>query len=205
MLITLEQLKLATGSADEKLLKGINDTLTKFQINTPLRICHFLAQAMHESGNFKVTKENLNYSAKGLNTTFKKYFLTEAAALPYERNQQKIANKVYSNRMGNGDEASGDGWKYRGRGFLQCTGKNNYKRLSEDTGVDFINKPELLETLEYAALSAGHYWHVNKINLLADNPNTKEAILKITKAINGGLNGLEDRTVKFNKLIKIIK
>jgi putative chitinase len=201
MNITAEQLKLAVGSTDAKLLKGINDTLTKFQINTPLRICHFLAQAMHESGNFKVTKENLNYSAKGLTGTFRKYFITEASAIPYQRNQQKIANYVYSNRMGNGDEASGDGWKYKGRGFLQCTGKNNYSRLSKDTGVDFLTHPELLETLEYAALSAGHYWSVNHLNALAD----KNDIKAVTKAINGGFIGLEERSKNFNKLMSIIK
>ncbi len=205
MNITAEQLKLAIGSTDANLLKGINDSLTKFQINTPLRICHFLAQAMHESGNFTKSHENLNYNAHGLFTTFHTHFINEAACIPFEHNQEKIANHVYANRNGNGDEASGDGWKYKGRGFLQTTGKANYTRLSKDTGIDFVTHPELLETVQYAALSAGDYWNINHLNVLADNPNTNEAIIKITRAINGGELGLAERKANFNKLITFIK
>ncbi len=204
-MITPQQLKTITGIQDINILtaatNGINETLAKFQINTPLRVNHFLAQLLHESGNLQFLKENLNYSAKGLATTFKKYFITEALATPYARNQEKIANKVYANRMGNGDEKSGDGWRFKGRGYIQLTGRDNYTSLSKDTGIDFINHPELLETIQYAALSAGWFWNKNGLNKLAD----KDDVLSITKKINGGTNGLDDRKAKLVKLKTIIK
>lgn len=204
-MITPQQLKAITDIQDINVLtaatNGINDTLAKFGINTPLRVSHFLAQLLHESGNLQFLKENLNYSAKGLTTTFHKYFITEAVATPYARNQEKIANKVYANRMGNGDEKSGDGWRFKGRGYIQLTGRENYTSLSKDTGVDFVNHPELLETIQYAALSAGWFWNKNGLNNLAD----KDDVLNITKRINGGTNGLQERIANLNKVKKIIK
>lgn len=194
-----------TGIKDATLLtkitNGLNDAFTRFEINTPLRQQHFLAQVLHESGNLKFLKENLNYSAAGLLTTFKKYFPTEDLAKQYERQPDKIANHVYANRMGNGTEASGDGAKFKGRGYIQLTGKDNYHGLTEATQVDFVNHPELLETYEYAALSAGWYWSKTGLNALAD----KDDIVSITKRINGGTLGLDDRRAKLATLKTIIR
>jgi putative chitinase len=174
--------------------------LTKYGLTTTLRKAHFFAQIAHESHLLPIS-ENLNYSAKGLLSTFSKYFKTEADAKAYERQPEKIANRVYANRMGNGDEKSGDGWKFRGRGFIQITGKNNYESLSKDTSQDFIKNPEALLTEANSLLSALWFWKKNNLNLLADQDNVTE----ITKKINGGDNGLADRKallVKFKNVIK---
>lgn len=184
-----------------ELTNAINDTLAKFEINTPLRVQHFLAQVLHESGNLSTFKENLNYSAKGLTTTFRKYFLTEEVATPYARKPDLIANKVYASRMGNGDESTGDGAKFKGRGAIQVTGRENYTQLSKTTGIDFISKPELLETTKYALLSAGWFWSKTGLNAFAD----KDDILTITKRINGGTNGLNERIENLKKLKDIVK
>lgn len=202
--ITIQQLKQITGVNNINFLtsavNGINETLNKYNINTPLRIAHFLAQILHESGYLKTLKENLNYSVQGLTKTFKKYFINEAEALPYARNQEKIANKVYANRMGNGPESSGDGWKYRGRGVIMITGKDNYTTLSKDTGIDFVKKPQLLEQMDYAIMSGGWYWNKNNLNTIAD----KDDILTITKRINGGTIGIESRKEILQKIKKIM-
>ena len=202
--ITIQQLKQITGVNNINFLtsavNGINETLNKYNINTPLRIAHFLAQILHESGYLKALKENLNYSVQGLTKTFKKYFINEAEALPYARNQEKIANKVYANRMGNGPESSGDGWKYRGRGVIMITGKDNYTTLSKDTGIDFVKKPQLLEQMDYAIMSGGWYWNKNNLNTIAD----KDDILTITKRINGGTIGIESRKEILQKIKKIM-
>lgn len=162
-------------------------------INTPLRLAHFFAQLDHESG-LKPIAENLNYSSKGLRATFGKYF-TELEAIKYQRKPEMIANRVYANRMGNGDEASGDGWKYRGRGFIQITGFDNYHKLSLDNGMDFLEDPELLLTEQYAMISAIWFWNKNNLNKYADQDNIKE----VTRRINGGYNGLEHRTALLSK------
>ena len=142
------------GHIPDTVIEMISDTAAKFQINTPIRLAHFLAQCGHESGGFRATQENLNYSAKGLNGIFKKYFPTEASAVDYARKPQKIANKVYANRMGNGTEASGDGYKFRGRGALQLTGKSNYEAFSKYLGKpEIIDNPDLVAT-EYVFESA---------------------------------------------------
>ena len=202
--ITIQQLKQITGVNNINFLtsavNGINETLNKYNINTPLRIAHFLAQILHKSGYLKTLKENLNYSVQGLTKTFKKYFINEAEALPYARNQEKIANKVYANRMGNGPESSGDGWKYRGRGVIMITGKDNYTTLSKDTGIDFVKKPQLLEQMDYAIMSGGWYWNKNNLNTIAD----KDDILTITKRINGGTIGIESRKEILQKIKKIM-
>ena len=163
--------------------------LDKYEINTPLRKAHFLAQVSHESGSFKYVKENLNYSANALYAVFRKYFPTLAAAELYARQPEKIANKVYANRMGNGDEASGEGWKYRGRGLIQLTGKDNYTSFSADTGQDFVGNPDLVTQPEWALSSACWFWKKRNINRFAD----EDDIHMVTKRINGGFNGLEDR------------
>jgi putative chitinase len=162
--------------------------LNEYEINTPLRLAHFWGQLHHES-NLKPINENLNYSATGLLKIFPKYFNEKTANL-YARQPQKIANKVYSNRMGNGDEKSGDGWKYRGKGFIQITGKSNYQLLSKDLGIDYINYPEKLLNEADALISALWFWKKNGLNKLADTDN----VLSITKKINGGTNGLSHRT-----------
>ena len=154
--------------------------LNKNKVNTPLRLSHFFTQAEHESG-LKLISENLNYSAKGLRATFSRYF-TDLEAIKYQRKPQMIANRVYANRMGNGNEASGDGWKYRGRAFFQITGKNNYTLLSIFTGIDYVNNPDLLLNEADAMISALWYWNTNNLNKYAD----KDDLDAISDIINIG-------------------
>jgi len=160
----------------------------KYGINTPLRIAHFMAQIEHESG-LKPISENLNYSAIGLLKTFPKYFKNSKEASVYSNTPEKIANRVYANRMGNGTFESGEGWKYRGRGFIQITGKENYFRLANDTDLDCLKNPDLLLEEANAMISALWFWNLKGLNALAD----KNDIIGITKKINGGLNGIEHR------------
>lgn len=166
---------------------------------SPVRAAHFFAQCAHESGNWKATSENLNYSAKGLRGIFGKYFPTEGIAKNYERQPQRIANRVYANRMGNGPESSGDGWKYRGRGFLQLTGHDNYKALSE-----YIDRPGIMENPdlvagELAIESALWFFDKNRLWSICDQGVNDAAILALTKRINGGTHGLDDRKLKTKK------
>ena len=170
------------------LLNALNKAMQEFSINTPIRQCAFIAQTAHESAGYAFLIENLNYSAQALINTWPSRFTAKNAPL-YARQQQKIANYVYSNRLGNGNEASGDGWKYRGRGIIQITGKDNYRNCGVDLGLDLVTSPELLEQLEHAFRSGAWFWNSRKLNDLAD----KEDFVRITKAINGGTIGLEDR------------
>jgi putative chitinase len=165
--------------------------LNKYQINTKLRIAHFLAQVMHESGDFAHMAENLNYSADGLMKIFPKYFNTDSAA-SHARNPQMIANRVYSNRLGNGDVASSDGWNYRGRGFIQLTGKENYTKFAKAIGKSLQETVKYLETAPGALESAAWYWNSRNINAKAD----ADDITAVTKLVNGGTIGLEDRKHK---------
>lgn len=172
---------------------------------TPERTAHFFGQISHESGGLRVFSENLNYSAKGLLGIFKKYFPTEALAQQYERKPEKIANRVYANRMGNGDETSGDGWKYRGRGALQLTGKDNYKLFSDylrDSKI--MENPDLVAT-EFAFESAIFFFDKNKLWNICDKGVNKDTILALTKKINGGIHGLEDRIQKTGYYYNLIK
>lgn len=171
-----------------ELYKRYKTLLTRNNINTPFRLAHFFAQIHHES-NLKPISENLNYSSIGLQKIFKKYFPTKEIADAYAKQPEKIANKVYANRMGNGDENSRDGWKYRGRGFIQLTGKNNYKALRKATTIDYVNNPDLLLTEADAMIAAIWFWTENNLNHYAD----KDDIKIITKKINGGYNGLQHR------------
>jgi len=173
--------------------------LNSYHVNTPLRLSHFFAQIHHES-NLQPISENLNYSANGLRTTFGKYF-TELESIKYQRKPELIANRVYSNRMGNGIESSGDGWKYRGRGFIQITGKNNYLLLSKDTRMDYLNNPDLLLNEADAMISALWFWDKNKLNVYAD----KDDVKGLTKRINGGYNGLNHRSELLKKYKKEFK
>ena len=160
---------------------------------SPERAAHFFGQTAHETGGFKAFSENLNYSAKGLLGIFKKYFPTEALAKEYERKPEKIANRVYASRMGNGDEASGDGWKYRGRGALQLTGKANYEAFAKWMGKpELVANPDAVAT-EYAFDSARFFFERNKLWDICDKGVTDETILALTKRVNGGTHGLEDR------------
>ena len=161
--------------------------LERNDINTKLRLAHFMAQIEHESG-LKPIAENLNYSKEALLRVFGKYFTPEQAA-EYARKPEKIANRVYSNRMGNGDEASGEGWKFRGRGFIQLTGKDNYEALSKDVNIDYVNDPDLLLTEADAMVAALWFWNKKKLNRYADQNDIRE----VTRRINGGYNGLDHR------------
>jgi putative chitinase len=172
----------------DKNWKALSDAMDEFGIDTPARMAMFLAQCAHESSYFRLTRENLNYSADGLRKIFPKYF-RDRDADDYHRQPEKIANVVYSSRMGNGDEESGDGWRYCGRGFIQLTGKSNYDACGAALGVDLHDNPDYLETPEGAARSAAWFWHKNGLNKYADSDD----IVGATKRINGGTIGLEDR------------
>ena len=192
------------GHIPDTVIEMISDTAAKFQINTPLRLAHFLAQCGHESGGFRATQENLNYSAKGLNGIFKKYFPTEASAVDYARKPQKIANKVYANRMGNGTEASGDGYKFRGRGYIQLTGKSNYTLFGKAIGEDICANPDLVSS-KYALLSAAWSWSKNGLNTIADGGSEDSVVTSVTKRVNGGTNGLADRITHFKEYYNLLK
>jgi len=181
----------------------IPDTAAKFAINTPLRLAHFLAQCGHESGGFRATQENLNYSAKGLNGIFRKYFPTEAAAAAYARQPQKIASKVYGNRMGNGNEASGEGYKFRGRGYIQLTGKENYTAFGKAIGEDILSNPDVVSS-KYALLSAAWFFSKNGLHKMADSGASDAVVTQITKRVNGGTIGLADRIKHFKEYYKLL-
>lgn len=193
--MNLDKLK---GHIPDTVIAQLPDTIAKFELNTPLRLAHFLAQAGHESGGFKAVNENLNYGAKGLVGIFKKYFPDEAKAKLYERKPEKIANLVYGGRMGNGPEASGDGWKHRGRGYIQLTGKDNYIAFGKAIGVDILANPDLVATT-YPLLSAAWYWNSRKLNSVADQGATDAVVTKVTKLVNGGTIGLADRIKHFKE------
>jgi putative chitinase len=187
------QLAKILGSSPElvhKWIIPINETSAEYEINTPKRLAAFIAQCAHESSKFTRMEENLNYSAKGLLATFSLYFTGETAAR-YERKPEMIANRVYANRMDNGPEESGDGWKYRGRGLIQLTGRRNYLAAGLDFGVDFLAFPFLLVEPKYATRTAGWFWKVNKLNALAD----ADDFTMITRKINGGLAGQAERVL----------
>lgn len=183
--------------------KDMNDIIFKFSINTPLRMSHFISQCHHESGGFRVKVENMNYSTRRLMEIFRKYFPTVESTIGYVGNPEKIGSKVYANRMGNGDERSMDGYRYRGRGYIQITGKNNYKLFGDSIGVDLIKDPD--EILNYSLISAAWYFSYNNINRVSDLGNGLEVIKRVTKIINNGTNGLQDRINQFNKIYDILK
>lgn len=204
-MITLELLKQLCPKTKESVLKkyalSIHETAEYYDMYVnKKRAAAFVAQIAHESGQFNFVKENLNYSAKGLMGTFKKYFPTEALAKQYERKPEKIANRVYANRMGNGDEASGDGYKFCGRGLIQLTGRNNYTKFSQDLGISLEDTVAYLETPEGAVSSAGWFWDQNNLNQWCD----KDDFVTLTKRINGGTIGLEDRKHHYELALKLI-
>jgi len=192
------------GHLPDSVLTQLPETIAKFELNTPLRLSHFLAQAGHESAGFKAVTENLNYGAKGLRGVFGKYFTTDAKALEYERKPEKIANLVYGNRMGNGTEATGEGFKFRGRGYIQLTGKANYQLFDKVVAEDLIANPDLVAT-KYPLLSAAWFFHKNGLHKIADEGATDSVVTKITKRVNGGTNGLADRLKHFKEFYNLLK
>ncbi len=191
------------GHIPDAVIAMIPDTAAKFGINTPLRLAHFLAQCGHESGGFRATQENLNYSAKGLMGIFKKYFPTEALANAYARQPAKIAARVYGGRMGNGAEATGEGYKFRGRGYIQLTGKENYTAFGKSIGEDILSNPDKVAG-PYALLSAAWFFSKNGLHRMADEGASDAVVTKITKRVNGGTIGLQDRIKHFKEYYKLL-
>ena len=186
----------------QHLPENVYKELLTLNITSKMRLAHFLSQIAHESGNFKFVRENLNYSAAGLKKTFGKYF-TPQELLKYANKPDKIANRVYANRMGNGDEVSGDGYRYRGRGYLQLTGKDNYRKFEKYIGEDILNYPDLVAT-KYPLTSALFFFDKNNLWKICDKGTSGDVVKELTKRINGGLNGLEDRQKKFTFFYNLI-
>ena len=191
------------GHIPDSVITQIPETAAKFGIDTPLRLAHFLAQCGHESGGFRLTKENLNYSAKGLKGIFAKYFKEAGLAEQYERKPEKIANRVYGGRMGNGPESSGDGSKYCGRGYIQLTGKDNYVAFGKSINEDLTLNPEKVST-HYPLLSAAWFFTKNGLHKLADGGATDAVVTQITKRVNGGTIGLPDRIKHFKEYYSLL-
>jgi putative chitinase len=201
-MITEEQLR--------RLLPGNNNVgdwhfnmmqfLPMYDITTNKRIAAFIAQCGHESASFRVLRENLNYRWESLRRVFPKYFPTDELARQYERKPEMIANRVYANRMGNGPESSGDGWKYAGKGLIQLTGKNNYTAFANAIGMSLDEIPEYLVSYEGAIESACWFWKTNRLNRFVDADN----FLDLTRTINGGTHGLDDRTNRYNLAITVL-
>jgi putative chitinase len=183
---------------DHKWLAPLEETFAKYDISTPVRQACFMGQCAHESGNFKTLQENLNYSAEGLMKTWPSRFPTKELADQYARNPAKIAGKVYNGRLGNTSEE--EAAKYLGRGLIQLTGKENYANCGSGIGVDLLSNPNLLSDPKYAALSAGWFWRKRDLNSLADSGD----IETMTKRINGGLIGLDDRKAKIAKALSVL-
>lgn len=181
--------------------ESLIEFLPEYEINNVERTAAFLAQCAHESSNFRILQENLNYRAEQLYKVFRKYFPTIEEAAKYERKPEIIANRIYANRMGNGDEKSGDGYRFRGRGIIQITGKENYSLFSKSIDMELDNAPSYLETINGAVHSACWFWNTRKLNQYAD----KLDIDTISRKINGGTIGLEDRKIRFTKTIEILK
>lgn len=185
-----------SGKVSASIFAEVGQIVDKFNISNPLRLSHFLSQCAHESANFTLVKENLNYSSDGLLKIFPKYFKDRATADKYARKPEMIANRVYASRMGNGDEASGDGFKFRGRGYIQLTGKDNYKQFSDFIGEDCVANPDLVAT-KYPLTSAAFFFNKNGLWAICDKGATDDVVTMVTKRVNGGTHGLADRLSKF--------
>lgn len=199
-IFNLERLR---GHIPDSVISQIPATAEKFGITTTLRLAHFLSQCGHESGGFKLTTENLNYSVDGLKKVFPKYFPGDLAA-SYAKNPEKIASRVYASRMGNGDESSKEGYKFRGRGYIQLTGKNNYTQFSKFIGEDCLANPDLVST-KYPLASAAFFFNFNKIWSICDRGSDDAAVTAVTKAVNGGSIGLADRLKHFKEYYNLLK
>lgn len=191
------------GHVPDTVIAQIPDVAAKFQINTPLRLAHFLAQCGHESGGFKHTNENLNYSADGLKKIFPKYFAQAGLAESYARQPEKIASRVYGGRMGNGDESTKEGYKFRGRGYIQLTGKSNYSEFDKFVNEDILANPDLVAT-QYPLLSAAWFFHKNGLNAIADKGADDATVTSVTKRVNGGTIGLPDRIKHFKEYYSLL-
>jgi putative chitinase len=205
-MITIELLQAMCPKTKKSVLEGYIEPLNTVaeyyeMLENPRRIAGFLAQIAHESGGFNFVKENLNYSADGLRKIFPKYFPTDELAKQYARQPEKIANRVYANRMSNGDEASGDGFRFRGRGLIQLTGRANYTKFAEDLGMSIEDTINYLETPNGAVASAGWFWDNNKLNQYCD----KNDFITLTKRINGGTIGLQDRQHHYEIALKYLQ
>jgi len=200
-MFTREQLSSVIGNNPDLdgWYEALSSILPIYEIDSPQRVAAFIAQCTHESGGFKRLKENLNYKAESLRRVFPKYFATDELAKEYAHKQEQIANRVYGGRMGNGDESSGDGFRYCGRGLIQLTGRNNYTKFAESIGTAVEEVPALLETFEGAVKSACWFWKTNNLNQYADAGD----ILTMTKRINGGTIGLEDRIKHYNHALEV--
>lgn len=192
---------LCTKDLADRWAAPLNETMERFQINTPMRAAQFLAQTAHESGGFRMTVENLNYSAEALLRVFRKYFPSDEMARAYARQPEKIANRVYGGRMGNGDEASGDGWRFRGRGLIQLTGRANYTAFAREIAIDVIRDPDRVERAPLAAVSAGWFWSRNNLNAIADSGDVEA----VTRRVNGGTHGLNDRRRYFEGALRAFR
>lgn len=199
----MDILELLKGHIPDKVIEELPEVVSRFNITTTLRLAHFLSQCAHESGNFAHVVENLNYSAQGLKRVFGKYFpgnLNES----YARKPEKIGSRVYGGRMGNGDESTKEGFKFRGRGYIQLTGKSNFSRFSQFIGEDVVANPELVST-KYPLTSAAFFFESNNLWSICDKGSSTEVVTLLTKRINGGTNGLADRIAKFKKFYALIK
>lgn len=197
--MNIEKLK---GVIPDGVYDELSDTISKFEINTALRLAHFLAQCAHESAGFTAKVENLNYSAEGLKKVFPSYF-PDNLSKDYARQPEKIANRVYANRMGNGDEKSGEGYKFRGRGYIQITGKNNYTSFSKLIKESAVKDPDIVST-KYPLYSAGWFFSKNCLKK-CDAGETDAVVTSVTKCVNGGTNGLADRIKYFKKYYALLK
>jgi putative chitinase len=182
-------------------VEPLEEVFRRYEINTPLRQAAFIGQCAHESANFKTLEENLNYSAEGLMKIWPSRFPTLEAAQPYHRNPEKIANRVYGGRMGNGTEETGDGWLYHGRGLIQLTGKDNYRMAGDALEMDFLHSPDYVLVPKYAALTAGWFWNKRGLNKEAD----AQDYTAMTRKINGGVIGLDDRIKHINHALEALK
>jgi putative chitinase len=200
-ILSLDQLKqMVRNPHIEHWYEAIDQLLPDYDINTPGRVAAFVAQCAHESGNFVFVKENLNYRAASLRKTFGKYFTDDATAAAYANKPEKIANRVYANRMGNGDEVSGDGYRFCGRGLIQLTGRDNYTFFAGSLGISVEEASEYLATFEGATQSACWFWETNDLNRFADAGDIKG----LTRAINGGYIGLEDRISHYKHALHVM-
>ena len=198
--LNIEKLK---GVIPDSVISQIPETAKKFNITTNLRLAHFLSQCAHESGNFKAVSENLNYSADGLRKTFGKYFPGNLAE-SYAKQPEKIASRVYGDRMGNGNESSKDGYKFRGRGYIQLTGKSNYTKFTQYIGEDCVTNPDLVAT-KYPLASAAFFFDSNKLWNICDKGSDDATVTALTRRVNGGTHGLDDRLEKFKKYYNLVK
>ena len=196
---TLAEIAKIDLSHAEALIEPLNMAIQKADLSTPARIAAFVAQCGHESDSFRFMEENLNYKAESLCRTWPSHFNVDNAS-EYAHQPKKIADRAYANRMGNGDEESGDGWNYRGRGWLQTTGKKGYEELSDATQIDFVSNPDAVATPEGSAVSAAVFWEKHNLNGHVDNND----FVGLTKAINGGTIGLEDRMARFEHAMQIL-